>query len=49
MFTKLDLHNAYHLVHIREGNEWETMFSTPTGHHEYLVMLFSLINDPAVF
>lgn len=31
-FRKLDLCYAYHLVHIREGNEWETAVNTPTHH-----------------
>ena len=46
VFTKLDLQHAYHLVHIREGDEWKTGFNTLLGHFEYLVMPFGSTGSP---
>lgn len=36
-------------MQIRRGDKWKTEFITPTGHYEYLVMPYSLVNAPFVF
>ena len=48
-YTKLDLRNAYHRIHIQEGDEWKMAFRTRYGHFEYQVMPFRLANAPATF
>ncbi|CCO37407.1 hypothetical protein RSOLAG1IB_11291 [Rhizoctonia solani AG-1 IB] len=49
IFTKLDLHNGYNNIHIKEGNEWKAAFRTKSGHFEPTVMQFGLSDTPAVF
>lgn len=49
IFTKLDIRQAYHHLHMTLGHEFKTTFKTHYGLFEYLVMHFGLTNAPAQF
>jgi len=49
IFTKLDLWNAYHLIRMKERNEYKTAFRTRYSQFEYRVMPFGLMNVPSTF
>ncbi len=44
VYTKINLHGAYNLVCIQEGDEWKIAFRTCYGHFEYVVIPFGLTN-----
>jgi hypothetical protein len=48
-FMKLDIHGAYNLIRMAEGEEWKTAFCTRYGLFQSRVMPFSLMNAPATF
>jgi hypothetical protein len=49
IITKLDIPKAYHLIRIKEGNKYITVFRSWCGQFEYQLMTFGLTNAPARF
>jgi len=49
IFSKPHLKDGYHLIRIKNGDEWKTAFHTRYGHYQYKVMPFGLVNAPATF
>lgn len=49
IFSKLDLPEAYNLIHVSQCSEHLTAFRCCYGHYQYKVMPFGLKNAPAVF
>jgi hypothetical protein len=49
IYTKLNLKDIYHRIRIKLENEWKTTFRTRYGFFEYIIILFELINAPAIF
>lgn len=50
LFSKLDLCCAvYNFIRIWSGDKWKTTFPNSTGHYEYWVMPYGLVNAPTVF
>ena len=49
IFSKFDISGAYNWIWIKSGEEWKTVMRTHFELYKYLVILFRLINAPAIF
>ena len=48
-FTQLNLRNAFHLIRMKEGDKWKTIFKTEFRLFEYTIMSFELKNASTTF
>lgn len=48
-FTKLDIHNAYYRMRIKDGDKWKTAFRTHYRYFEFTVISFGLADAPTAF
>ena len=49
VFSKINLWNIYHRIHIQENNEWKIIFYTWYEYFEYQIVSFDLINVLMIF
>jgi hypothetical protein len=49
IYSKFNLHDAYHRIRIHKGDKWKTIFRTQYDYFEYRVMPFGLANTPTIF
>ena len=49
MFSKIDLHDTYYQIQIKEGDEWKSAFRTCYRHFDYLMMPFRMANVLVTF